>query len=195
MSEEINPHRRRLASSPVSAVHDVLEHFIAPAIPNQLHLAAADLGGFPSAKVSRSLISKRQKRYLAGRIRHRLLVAMMQSRIFLGALLRSVVTLEATMNRRRQLLSAIGLGSLFAGLAAVVPCEALAAPEKPSTRPAPRTEYKVVSVPAGDRIEDIFNAVAREGFQYAGSAQRYGQTEFIFVKWVNAASSASLEAS
>jgi hypothetical protein len=120
---------------------------------------------------------------------------MMQSRIFLGALLRSVVTLEATMNRRRQLLSAIGLGSLFAGLAAVVPCEALAATEKPSTRPAPRTEYKVVSVPAGDRIEDIFNAVAREGFQYAGSAQRYGQTEFIFVKWVNAASSASLEAS
>jgi hypothetical protein len=27
-----------------------------------------------------------------------------------------------------------------------------------------------------------FNAVAREGFQYADSAQRYGGTEFIFVK-------------
>jgi hypothetical protein len=40
MSEEINPHRRRLASSPVSAAHDVLDHFIAPAIPNQLHLEA-----------------------------------------------------------------------------------------------------------------------------------------------------------
>jgi hypothetical protein len=39
-------------------------------------------------------------------------------------------------------------------------------------------------VPAGDRVEDVFNAVAREGFQYAGSAQRYGHTEFIFVKWV-----------
>jgi hypothetical protein len=29
------------------------------------------------------------------------------------------------------------------------------------------------------------NAVAREGFQYAGSIPRYGQTEFIFVKWVS----------
>ena len=99
------------------------------------------------------------------------------------------------MNIRRQLLSAIGLGSLFAGVTAVFPREALAATEKPSTRPAPRPEYKVVSVPAGDRIEEIFNAVAREGFQYAGSAQRYGQTEFIFVKWVNAGSLASREVS
>jgi hypothetical protein len=28
--------------------------------------------------------------------------------------------------------------------------------------------------------------LAREGFQYTGSAQRYGRTEFIFVKWVPA---------
>ena len=93
------------------------------------------------------------------------------------------------MNRRRQLLSAIGLGSLFAGATAVVPREALAATEKPrptfpSSPPVQRPEYKVFSVPAGDRVEDVFNAVAREGFQYAGSAQRYGHTEFIFVKWV-----------
>jgi hypothetical protein len=47
-----------------------------------------------------------------------------------------------------------------------------------------RPEYKVFSVSAGDRVDNIFNAVAREGFQYAGSAQRYGHTEFIFVKWV-----------
>ena len=37
---------------------------------------------------------------------------------------------------------------------------------------------------AGDSVEEVFNAVAREGFQYAGSAQRYGRTEFIFVRWV-----------
>jgi hypothetical protein len=60
---------------------------------------------------------------------------------------------------------------------------------KPHTtfRPIPpkqRPEYKVFAVPAGDSVEDVFNAVAREGFQYAGSVQRYGRTEFIFVKWV-----------
>jgi hypothetical protein len=99
------------------------------------------------------------------------------------------------MNKRRQLLSAIGLGSLFAGVTAVVPCGALAATGKSSTPPALRPEYKVVSLPAGDRIEDILNAFARQGFQYAGSAQRYGQTEFIFVKWVSAGSSASPEGS
>jgi hypothetical protein len=83
------------------------------------------------------------------------------------------------MNRRRQLLSAIGLGSLFAGVTAAVPREALAATEKSrptfrSTPPLQRPEYKVFSVPAGDHVEDAFNAVAREGFQYAGSSQRYG---------------------
>jgi hypothetical protein len=41
-------------------------------------------------------------------------------------------------------------------------------------------------VTAGDSVEEAFNAVAREGFQYAGSAQRYGRTEFIFVRWVRA---------
>jgi hypothetical protein len=94
------------------------------------------------------------------------------------------------MNRRRQLLSAIGFGSLFAGVTAAVPRRALAATEKPrptfpSTPPLQHPEYKVFSVPAGDRVEDVFNAVAREGFQYAGSTQRYGHTEFIFVKWVS----------
>ena len=96
------------------------------------------------------------------------------------------------MNRRRQFLSAIGLGSLFAGVTAVVPREALAATEKPrpafpSTPPVQRPEYKVFSVPVGDGVEDVFDlfiAVARKGFRYAGSAQRYGHTEFIFVKWV-----------
>jgi hypothetical protein len=37
-------------------------------------------------------------------------------------------------------------------------------------------------VAAGDSVEDVFNALARKGFQYAGSAQRYGRTEFIFVR-------------
>ena len=77
------------------------------------------------------------------------------------------------MNRRRQLLRAIGLGPLFAGVTAVVPCEGLAANGKSSTAPTSRPEYKVVSLPAGDRIEDILNAFARQGFQYAGSAQRF----------------------
>ena len=86
------------------------------------------------------------------------------------------------MNRRRQLLSAIGLGSLFAGVTAVVPREALAATENPrptfpATPPGRRPEYKVFSVAAGDRLEDVFNTIAREGFQYAGSAQRYGHTD------------------
>jgi hypothetical protein len=103
------------------------------------------------------------------------------------------LSLEATMNRRRQLLRAIGLGPLFAGVTAVVPCEGLAANGKSSTAPTSRPEYKVVSLPAGDRIEDILNAFAREGFQFAGSAQRYGQTEFILVKWVSVGSSASPE--
>src|ERR1700686_1967249 len=93
------------------------------------------------------------------------------------------------MNRRRQLLSAIGLGSLFAGVTAAVPREASAATEKSrptfqSPPPLQHPEYKVFSVPAGDRVEDVFNAVAREGFQYAGSSQRYGNAQFIFVRWV-----------
>jgi hypothetical protein len=91
------------------------------------------------------------------------------------------------MNRRRQFLSAIGLGFLLAGGAAAVPGEESALTAKPTFPPiAPeqRPEYKVFTVPAGDSAEDVFNAVARESFQYAGSAQRYGLTEFIFVRWL-----------
>jgi hypothetical protein len=93
------------------------------------------------------------------------------------------------MNGRRQLLGAVGLGSLLAGVTAVVPGEGFAATAKahPASRPVPpeqRPEYKVFTLAAGDSVDDAFNAVAREGFQYAGSAQRYGHTEFIFVRWV-----------
>jgi hypothetical protein len=49
----------------------------------------------------------------------------------------------------------------------------------PPIAPAHRPEYKVFTVPAGDSIEAAFNAVACESFQYAGSVQRYGLTEFI----------------
>ena len=92
------------------------------------------------------------------------------------------------MNGRRQLLGAVGLGSLLAGVTAVVPGEGFVttAKPRPTGRPIPpeqRPEYKVFTVAAGDSIEEVFNAVAREGFQYAGSAQRYGRTEFIFVRW------------
>src|SRR5262249_16528725 len=90
------------------------------------------------------------------------------------------------MNGRRQLLGAVGLGSLLAGVTAVVPGEGFAATAKPppTGQPIPpeqRAEYKVLTVAAADSVEEVFNAVAREGFQYAGSAQRYGRTEFIFV--------------
>jgi hypothetical protein len=93
------------------------------------------------------------------------------------------------MNGRRQLLGAVGLGSLLAGVTAVVPGEGFGttAKPRPTERPIPpeqRPEYKVFTVAAGDSVEEVFNAVAREGFQYAGSAQRYGRTEFIFVRWV-----------
>jgi hypothetical protein len=93
------------------------------------------------------------------------------------------------MNGRRQLLGAVGLGSLLAGVTAVVPGEGFAATAKPRStgRPIPpeqRAEYKVFTVAAGDSLEEAFNTVAREGFQFAGSAQRYGRTEFIFVRWV-----------
>jgi hypothetical protein len=93
------------------------------------------------------------------------------------------------MNGRRQLLGAVGLGSLLAGVTAVVPGEGFAATAQPNStsRPIPpvqRPEYKVLTVAAGDSVEDAFNVVAREGFEYAGSAQRYGHTEFIFVRWV-----------
>jgi len=92
------------------------------------------------------------------------------------------------MNRRRQFLSTIGQSLLLVGGAAVVPCEEFAAakPQRPLLPIAPehRPEYKVFTIPAGDSVEDAFNAVARESFQYAGSVQRYGHTEFIFVKWV-----------
>jgi hypothetical protein len=92
------------------------------------------------------------------------------------------------MNGRRQLLRALGLGSLLTGMTAVVSREAIATSAKPhpTSRPVrePCPEYKVFTVAAGDSVEDAFNAVAREGFQYAGSAQRYGGTDFIFVKWL-----------
>ena len=93
------------------------------------------------------------------------------------------------MNGRRQLLGAVGLGSLLAGVTAVVPGEGFAATAKPrptarQSPPEQRAEYKVFTVAAGDSLEEAFNTVAREGFQYAGSAQRYGHTEFIFVRWV-----------
>jgi len=93
------------------------------------------------------------------------------------------------MNGRRQLLGAVGLGCLLAGVTAVVPGEGFAATAKPrpTGQPIPpeqRAEYKVLTVAAADSVEEVFNAVAREGFQYAGSAQRYGRTEFIFVRWV-----------
>jgi hypothetical protein len=73
------------------------------------------------------------------------------------------------MNGRRQLLGAVGLGSLLAGVTAVVPGERFAATAKPrpTGRPIPpeqRAEYKVFTVTAGDSVEEAFNAVAREGF-------------------------------
>jgi hypothetical protein len=80
----------------------------------------------------------------------------------------------------------MGLGFLLAGGAAAVPREEFAATYRtlPPIAPEQRPQYKVFTVPAGDSIEGVFNAVARENFQYAGSVQRYGRTEFIFVKWV-----------
>jgi hypothetical protein len=95
----------------------------------------------------------------------------------------------ADMNRRRQFFSTIGLGFLLVGGAAAAPREEFAAAAKPHralppTAPEHRPEYKVLTVPAGDSVEDAFNAVARESFQYAGLVQRYGHPEFIFVKWV-----------
>ena len=51
----------------------------------------------------------------------------------------------------------------------------------PPIAPEQRPQYKVFTDQTGDSAEDVFNAVAREGFQYAGAAQRYGHTEFIFV--------------
>src|SRR5262245_24743153 len=99
------------------------------------------------------------------------------------------------MNRRRQLLSAIGLGSLVTGVTAAIPRKSFASTERASRTVQPvssaqrpeyseqRANYKVLSVPAGASIEDAFNSLAGEGFQYVGSAQRYGDTEYIFVKW------------
>jgi hypothetical protein len=92
------------------------------------------------------------------------------------------------MNRRRQFFRTIGLGSLPAGGAAAAPREEFAATAKsrrtPSLAPKHRAEYKIFTVAAGDSVEDVFNALARESFQYAGPVQRYGHTEFIFVKWM-----------
>jgi hypothetical protein len=104
------------------------------------------------------------------------------------------------VNKRRQFFSTIGLGFLLAGGAAAAPREGLAAIAKPNRTlpplaPERRPEYKVFTVPAGDSVQDAFNAVARESFQYAGSVQRHGRTEFIFVKWVPVDPAASAEAS
>src|SRR5262249_25472146 len=96
---------------------------------------------------------------------------------------------EAEMNGRRQFFRTIGLGFLLAGGTTAAPSAefALTAKPQPASSPThrdPRPQYKLFSVRAGDSVEDAMNAVAREGFQYAGSIQRYGQTELIFVKWV-----------
>jgi hypothetical protein len=104
------------------------------------------------------------------------------------------------MNARRQFFGAIGLGSLLAGVTAAVPGEVFAATEQPRPAPQPtpakqRPEYKVFTVPAGDNVEDAFNGLARDGFQYAGSTPRYGHTEFIFVKWVPADPTQSVDVS
>ena len=93
------------------------------------------------------------------------------------------------MNGRRRFFRTIGLGFLLAGGTTAAPGAEFALtakpqPTSPTTTPEQRPRYKLFSVRAGDSVEDAMNAVAREGFQYAGSIQRYGQTEFIFVKWV-----------
>ena len=93
------------------------------------------------------------------------------------------------MNGRRRFFRTIGLGFLLAGGTAAAPDEefaltANAEPTSPPPAPEQRPQYKLFSVRAGDSVEDAMNAVARKGFQYAGSIQRYGQTEFIFVKWI-----------
>jgi hypothetical protein len=71
------------------------------------------------------------------------------------------------MNGRRQLLGVVGLGSLLAGVTAVVPDEGFAATAKPrpTSRPIPaeqRPQYKVFTVAAGDSVENVFNALARD---------------------------------
>jgi hypothetical protein len=83
----------------------------------------------------------------------------------------------------------MGLGFLLAGGTTAAAGEEFALTARPlstssPTTPEERPQYKLFSVRAGDSVEDAMNAVAREGFQYAGSIERYGQTEFIFVKWV-----------
>src|SRR5262245_43189944 len=93
------------------------------------------------------------------------------------------------MNGRRRFFSTIGLGFLLAGGAAAAAREDRASPAEPQRTLAPiapqqRAQYKVFTIPAGDTVEDVFNAVAQENFQYAGWVRRYGETEFIFVKWV-----------
>ena len=92
------------------------------------------------------------------------------------------------MNGRRRFFSTIGLGFLLAGGAAAAPREDLASTAEPQRTLAPsapqqRAQYKVFTIPAGDSVEDVCNAVAQENFQYAGWMRRYGDTEFVFVKW------------
>jgi hypothetical protein len=49
-----------------------------------------------------------------------------------------------------------------------VPGAAQARRTLPPIAPERRAEYKVYSIPAGDSVEDAFNAVAREGFKIRG---------------------------
>ena len=79
------------------------------------------------------------------------------------------------MNGRRQLLGAVGLGSLLAGVTAVVPGEGFAATAKPrpTGRPTPpeqRAEYKVFTVAAGDSLEEAFNPHSPDSVVNFGAA-------------------------
>jgi hypothetical protein len=104
------------------------------------------------------------------------------------------------MNGRRRFFSTIGLGFLLTGGTAAIAREEFETNAKPhrifrSIAPERRAEYRILTVPAGDSVENAFNAVARESFQYAGSVQRYGHTEFIFVRWVTVEPVSSQETS
>jgi hypothetical protein len=86
------------------------------------------------------------------------------------------------MNERRRFFSTIGLGFLLAGGAAAAPREDLVSTAQSQRTLAPitpqrRAQYKVLAIPAGDSVEDVFNALAQENFQYAGWMRRYGDTD------------------
>jgi hypothetical protein len=83
---------------------------------------------------------------------------------------------EAQMNRRRSV-SAIGLGFLLAGGSAAVPREEFAADAEPHRllQPTRRRNARDVrntkcSTSQWGSVEEVFNAVARQGFQYVRSA-------------------------